>query len=193
MSLAWSAVCDALGVTVPFERYFAEIGRPFGEIMDILGLGDRASAIETVFRRTSATTLASTPIYPGVGDMLKALQSVGCRLAIVTSKDRGRTDLVLKRLPVTFDAVRTPDGSCRGKPAPDHLMMAMAMCRTDPADTVFIGDMDSDAEAAARAGIDYVHARWGYGKEPASCLAALDSCTDLAAFLLQRNPEEHAS
>ena len=193
MSLAWNAVRDELGVAVPFERYFAEIGRPFAEIMDILGLGEQAAAIEAVFRRTSAATLADTPIYPGVGNMLEALQSAGYRLAIVTSKDRGRTDLVLKRLPVTFDAVRTPDGSCRGKPAPDHLMMAMAMCRTDPADTVFIGDMDSDAEAAARAGIDYIHARWGYGVEPASYLAALDNCTDLAAYLLQREPEEHTA
>lgn len=184
MQIAWSAVQAELNVEVAFERYFAEIGRPFGEIMTILGLERQADAIETVFRRTSKAALHKTPLYGGVGDMLLALHCAGAKLAIVTSKDRTRTDVVLSRLPVTFETVQTPDAVCRGKPAPDHLLMAMATCRTDPSDTVFIGDMDADAEAAARAGIDYIHAAWGYGRPPQRCLATLDSCAAVADFLL---------
>jgi HAD superfamily hydrolase (TIGR01549 family) len=189
MQLAWSAVRAELDITVGFERYFAEIGRPFGEIMTILGLEAEAEAIETVFRQASRASLHETPLYEGVGDMLLALNSAGVKLAIVTSKDRTRTDLVLSRLPVTFQTVQTPDGICRGKPAPDHLLMAMATCRTDPADTVFIGDMDADAEAAARAGIDYIHAAWGYGRPPKRRLASLDSCAALMDFLLPAETE----
>lgn len=193
MSVAWRAVRAELGIEVPFEAYFAQIGRPFAEIMGRLGLAARSHEIEAVFRRSSAAALHDTAFYPDAGRMLTTLRAAGCALAVVTSKDRDRTGIVLERLPVRFDTVQTPAAECRGKPAPDHLLMAMALCRTDPADTVFVGDMDADAEAARRAGIDYIHAAWGYGKRPSGCLATAGSCLHLLQILLPERSEEPRS
>ena len=40
----------------------------------------------------------------------------------------------------------------------------MAFCNVDPIDTVYIGDMQSDYECAQRAGVDFIHANYGYGQ-----------------------------
>lgn len=185
MDHAWAAVRAELGIRTPFDAYFAEIGRPFADIMTRLGLAHQRAAIEAVFRRASGETMAETPFYPGAAAMLRELAADNRKLGIVTSKDSARTALVLDRLPVSFAVVKSPDEICRGKPAPDSLLMAMAMCNVDPADSVFIGDMDSDAMAAERANIDYVHAAWGYGDTPRRYTAAVNNCAELLAYLVR--------
>ncbi|NDV88057.1 HAD-IA family hydrolase [Aurantimonas aggregata] len=184
MEIAWHSVQEECGIALPFEVYFAEIGRPFPDIMARLGLAHSAGAIERVFRRASSQSLHATPLFEGMEAVLATLADSGRQLGIVTSKDAARTELVLDRLSVGFAVVMTPRDGLRGKPAPDHLLSAMAYCNVDPSDSVFIGDMDSDAEAARRARIDYVHVDWGYGARPAGCLFAAAAPADLQTFLL---------
>lgn len=169
MEQAWAAVQAELGVTKPFAAYFSEIGRPFGDIMVRMGLADQAERIERVYRSASSRGLVETPLFDGIEDLMRRASDSGSKLGIVTSKDSARTQLVIDRLPAKFAIVMTPNDKMRGKPAPDPLLFAMAMCRVDPADTIFIGDMDSDAEAARRAGVDYAHVAWGYGSAPDAC------------------------
>ena len=63
-----------------------------------------------------------------------------------------------------FNYVVSPKKGLRGKPAPDQILFCLAMTHTDPKDAVYIGDMQVDYEAATRAGIDFIHASYGYGK-----------------------------
>ena len=51
----------------------------------------------------------------------------------------------------------------RGKPAPDQILFCLAMLNVDPQDAVYVGDMQVDCWAAERAGIDFIHAKYGYG------------------------------
>lgn len=185
MKTAWTSVQREMNMQMPFERYFAEIGRPFSDIMDRLGLSAQADRIESIFKLSSRDALATTPFFEGVEELLLELKGLGKKLGVVTSKDGERTKIVLDRLPVTFDFIHTPgtDG-CRGKPAPDPLLMASAVANEDPSDTVYIGDMDPDSEAACRAGIDYIHAAWGYGGRPAEFSALCDDIKGLAGLLL---------
>jgi phosphoglycolate phosphatase len=44
----------------------------------------------------------------------------------------------------------------RAKPAPDLLLACLARAQVSPANAVYVGDMSSDREAAAAAGISYV-------------------------------------
>ncbi|MCP1197805.1 HAD family hydrolase [Notoacmeibacter sp. MSK16QG-6] len=163
MERAWRAVQNEHELTTPFEAYFAEIGRPFADIMARLGLADRAAAIETTFRRSSTETISQTEFYDGMADVLSRISGSSVKAGIVTSKDEIRARLVLERLDCHFDIVLTPRADLRGKPAPDALLYAMALLHTDPVHTVFVGDMKSDHEAAKRAGIAYAHVDWGYG------------------------------
>lgn len=164
MDLAWQEVQAQCGVTVPFADYFAQIGRPFPEILEILGLGAKRAEIEPTFLMASLRHMDRAEFFPGITEMMASLKAAGLKLAIVTSKDTARTSKVLARMLYSFDVVRTPNGLYRGKPAPDHLLAAIAEMQIDPADAVFVGDMPVDEEAARRAGIRYVHALWGYGE-----------------------------
>jgi phosphoglycolate phosphatase-like HAD superfamily hydrolase len=121
--------------------------------------------------------------YPGADALLRRMKRIGARLGIITSKDELRTGAVLAMIPVTFDVVRTPDATTRGKPAPDHLLAAMATVGVDPAETIYIGDMDSDYEAACRARIDYAHASWGYGEIPPGCSTVLKEISDIEGLV----------
>lgn len=175
MAAAWDEVCRVTGVTVPFEDYFTLIGRPFGHILDMLGLGERAGEIDPVFRKSSLDNRELAGFYPNVPETLQMLVDHGALLGIVTSKDKQRTDVFLAKLPVQFTTIQTPNARYRGKPAPDHLLAAMAEAHTDPAASIYIGDMDADFMTARRAAIDYAHAAWGYGPAPADCSIVIES------------------
>jgi phosphoglycolate phosphatase len=167
MRRSWQKVREQFGTDVTFDRYFSEIGRPFPVIMERLSLSDRAPEIEATFRMASMDNLDVLRFYPNVAETLQMLQDAQLKLGIVTSKDLLRTNAILAMLPVTFACVHAPDGKMRGKPAPDHLLMAMALTGVDPAEALYVGDMAADYEAAQRAQIDYAHANWGYGAPPA--------------------------
>lgn len=178
METAWTAVRARFPEAPEFAAYFAEIGRPFAVIMDRLGLAEQAAAIERCFREASAA--APFRVFPGIDDALLAVRRTNAPMGIVTSKDKERTRIVLSRLPVAFDYIGTPN-FMRGKPAPDHLLRAMATVGVDPAETVYLGDMAVDAEAARRAGCRYVHATWGYGKAPEGA-AVIDRPEDIPSL-----------
>lgn len=190
MQRSWLKVSEQFGIKVSFEQYFNEIGRPFSNIMERLGLSKHAAAIEAVFRMASMDNLDVLRFYPHVADTLRQLEAAGLKMGIVTSKDQLRTNAILAMLSVTFASVHSPDGKMRGKPAPDHLLMAMAQTGVDPVETIYIGDMAADHEAAKRAGIDYAHADWGYGQTPADECWILSGMQDLLELIPVRKKSE---
>lgn len=166
MEASWLAVQETLGVTTPFPAYFSEIGKPFADIMDNLGLGDKARGAERIYLEASMANKHLLRWYDGVECMLLAVTDSSIKMGIVTSKDRQRTVNLVEQLPVAFNTIQSPTPGLRGKPAPDHLLIACAQTNVDPAETVFVGDMGVDQEAAERAGIAFAHASWGYGANP---------------------------
>ena len=168
MEVSWAAVSVTYDLGVDFERYFELIGRPFTNIMEKLGLDERADQIKQVYDVASSCRLDLVEIYPDCMQLVNDLKNMGMRVGLVTSKDRARTLEVVKKMDVLFDVVDCPEPGHRGKPHPDPLLRAMLQCHSDPAETVYIGDMQVDYECTQRAGVDYVHVDWGYG----SCKAA---------------------
>lgn len=182
MRQAWDVVLQKTGVNLSFEDYFSLIGRPFKDIMKCLGVTSDIDWIEKVYMTASFDFLAQATFFPGVRESLAELHAMGVKMGVVTSKDLMRTKAVLAQLDIKFASVQSPNGKLRGKPAPDHVLVAMAEAGEDPADTLFMGDMDTDWQAARRAGIDYVHASWGYGRH-IEAVPALDSILDLPKFI----------
>jgi len=180
---AWETVRENADVDVEFEQYFSLIGRPFLDILKKLELSSQIDEIESIFRNSSANRIDQIKFYPKVIDLLNKLRHSGLKLSVVTSKDKLRTDAILSRLPLVFDDVQTPCVSYRGKPAPDHLLLSMAITQVDPNDSVYIGDMDVDFDAANRAGIDYLHANWGYGNKPSHTVNVIESIEDIGSYL----------
>ena len=176
MRQAWGVVRERTSLEIPFESYFALIGRPFKDIMGCLGVDSDIERIEKIYMTASFDFLSDATFFSGVRQSIRKLDDMGIKMGVVTSKDKPRTKAVLSQLDVRFVTVQSPNQTLRGKPAPDHLLVAMAEAGEDPADTLFMGDMDTDWQAARRAGIDYVHAGWGYGvlPEPVPTLASID-------------------
>ncbi|MDC3234547.1 HAD family hydrolase [Candidatus Puniceispirillum sp.] len=163
MCRTWELVSAEFGLAVPFENYFSNIGRPFRDILSIIGVTERQPDIEMRYNEVSSENIAQIEIFPGAQEFLHFLEENDILIGIVTSKEKKRVQKILQRFENRFSVIRTPDGICRGKPAPDHLLMAVALENVDPSETLFVGDMDVDSIAAKRAGVDYVHASWGYG------------------------------
>jgi HAD superfamily hydrolase (TIGR01509 family) len=167
MEEAWEAVQRDLGVTVPFAAYFHEIGRPFADIMERLGLADQAVEIERVYRATALRTAPRVPAFDGVEEALATLAIAGVKLGVVTSKARPQTYWTLAQFDVPFETVQTPETRHPGKPSPWPLLIAANEARVDVEEAVFIGDMEVDCLAARHAGMRFLHAAWGYGPRPA--------------------------
>jgi phosphoglycolate phosphatase-like HAD superfamily hydrolase len=167
METAWRAVQHDLGVTTPFAAYFKEIGRPFRDILERLGLSDDADEIERVYRATALREAPRVPAFPGIHTALARLDKRGVRLGVVTSKARSQTDWTLAQFDVEFATVQTPEGRGPGKPAPYPLLVAASEAGAGVRDSVFVGDMDVDGMAARAAGMRFLHAGWGYGSCPA--------------------------
>ena len=163
MELSWSAVQSTFELNIHFDKYFELIGRPFNDIMAELGLSDQADKIKSVYDVASSCRVDLIDIYSDCIDVVKKIKEMGVRVGVVTSKDETRTLEIIKMLDVLFDVIECPNAKSRGKPSPDPIFRAMLKCQMDPFDTVYIGDMDVDMKAANRAGIDYIHADWGYG------------------------------
>ncbi len=182
MRQAWDVVLRETDVDRPFEAYFAMIGRPFKDIMIRLGVTRDLERIEKIYMTASFDFLTQATFFPGVRETLAGIRGQGLKIGVVTSKDAPRTRAVLSQLDVEFASVQSPNDRFRGKPAPDHLLIAMAEAGEDPCDTLYVGDMETDCRAARRAGIDYVHAAWGYG-DPIPGVPFLDSIEQLPQFI----------
>ena len=182
MRRAWETVLRDTDINRPFEDYFALIGRPFKDIMRLLGVAGDVARIERIYMTASFEFLADATFFEGVRETLDELATMGVKMGIVTSKDEPRTKAVLSQLGVQFASVQCPCDRYRGKPAPDHLLLAMAEAGEDPKDSLFVGDMETDWIAACRAGIDHVHAAWGYG-DPLPTVPTLDSIRQLPKFI----------
>ena len=182
MEQAWRDVCAQFDLSVPFTHYYRNIGRPFHDILSILGLEKWGEEIALAYGLSSREHPELILEYPGVMDALEILSDAGVKLGIVTSKDAARTEILLDSMSVAFDVVQTPNEIYRGKPAPDHLLFVLAAANVDPTLSCYIGDMVTDWECAQRAGISYAHANWGYGCLSGEDCVKLDDSEDLLNF-----------
>ena len=183
MELSWLAVCEQYGIDVKFENYFSYIGRPFEDILNILNIKERQSSIEKTFNEVSTQLIHKVSFYNGVDSVLSHLSNMNIKTGIVTSKNAIKTQKILKLLNFSFDIVQTPNNDLQGKPAPDHLLYAMSELNISASNTLYIGDMDVDYEAAKDAKVDYFHALWGYGTCPDKNTIKLKQISDLMDFI----------
>ena len=75
--------------------------------------------------------------------------------------------------------VPTSNDILKGKPAPDHILYAMSELNMNASDTLYIGDMGVDYEAARRAHVNYAYALQGYGVYNDENIIKLEKITQL--------------
>jgi phosphoglycolate phosphatase len=103
------------------------------------------------------------PLFPGVRELLGALEAEGVLLGVATGKGRRGLRITLEQhgLLGRFATLQTADDA-PGKPDPEMLRRAMAEAGADPATTAMIGDTTYDMVMALRAGTAAIGVGWGY-------------------------------
>ena len=103
-------------------------------------------------------------IYPGVVSTLKALRARGAKLAVVTNKLTQLSEPLLHELnlSILFDLIVCGDTAASPKPDPAPVNYCLNHFQITPDDALFVGDSDTDVNAANAAGVSVVCVRDGY-------------------------------
>ena len=141
------------------------IGRPLRDQLSRIARSDeeREAMLDTYRTFNLEHHDSMTKPYPGVVDVVKALDKRGVNLALVTSKlrvgaDRGVRLLGLEEeLPVRICA----DDIVNGKPHPEPVLKALEALGASPEGAILIGDSDHDIESGNRAGVATAAVSWG--------------------------------
>lgn len=114
------------------------------------------------------TATSLTHPYPGVPEMLDALESTDLDLAICTNKPAAPTRAVIAAMGWAgrFDPVISGDTLPVKKPDPAPLQRAAAPVRLE--DCLYVGDSEVDAETALAAGVCFALFTGGFRKSPVS-------------------------
>ena len=104
--------------------------------------------------------------YDGVFDTLSKLKLMGVRLGLCTNKPEKHARQLLKRLElIDFfkDSFVGSDTVGVAKPNPKPLLEAIYRLNREPEDVFFVGDTNTDADAAKNAKVDFIFCRYGHG------------------------------
>lgn len=163
MRITWKIVCKKYNINIPFTSYEKNIGLPFLKILKNLKIKSHNLEIKKFYSRTSKVNFSKIKIYPGTKKTLSIL-SKNNKIAIFTSKDKIRTNLILKRIGIKFDYVVTPEDVRYGKPNPEGINKIIKALKFKKKNSIFIGDSFQDFLAAKKGKILFLFAEWGYGK-----------------------------
>jgi phosphoglycolate phosphatase len=102
--------------------------------------------------------------FAGVPELLDALAARGLPLAVLSNKPEEFTQLCVARLlgQWRFAAVLGQSPRLPKKPDPAGARQIAARLGRPPAETVYLGDTDTDMQTAVAAGMFPVGALWGY-------------------------------
>ena len=121
--------------------------------------GDRRAQFRAYFLEVAKPRQREeTTLFPGAAELLRELHSQGVRLGIVSTKSGDTIAYIMDRYGLG-DCLEVILGSydvtCH-KPHPEGLLTAMERMGVPPEAFLYCGDTVLDAEAAQRAGVDFM-------------------------------------
>jgi len=102
--------------------------------------------------------------FPGILDLLSALEARGLKWGVVTNKPAAFTEPLMSILDLAERAacIVSGDTSPHSKPHPAPMLIAAELCGVAPAQCLYLGDAERDIEAARAAAMPALVAAWGY-------------------------------
>ena len=136
--------------------------------------------------RYSAHIADSSRPYPGTVEALRALESRGARLAVVTNKLTGLSLQLLAALRIDgyFGAIVCGDTLPQHKPDPEPARHACRLLDVATSNSLFVGDSITDVETARAAGCSVVCVRDGYNHGTPAAQLGADAVIDSLIQLL---------
>ncbi len=138
------------------------------------GLTPDDAAFAALVRRFLAhyqdSLCAGTVLFPGVEELLEAIEERGIRWGIVTNKAQRFTLPLIEQLGLRQRSacIVSGDTALRPKPDPAPLLLACAVLQVAPEQSIYVGDDLRDIDAGRSAGLFTATAAYGYlgGDEP---------------------------
>ncbi len=181
------------GIDVQDRReLYPFIGPPLSEsFVKFYGFTEeQAQEAVTQYRVYFADTgIFENSVYPGIPELLKALNDAGMRPVLATSKPAVFAERILEHFDLKqyFHFVSGSELNGARVEKADVIRFALeALSITDPNDVIMVGDRCFDVEGAAACGISAIGVLYGYGdeKELAHAVATAKTVADLRDLLL---------
>jgi phosphoglycolate phosphatase len=164
------ACWEACGYPLPEpDQVRRIIGLPWEESVQMLlpGAGDAEFAQIRAYHESVARGERPKPprdqtLFPGVLEMLDAVEEAGYLLAIITSRSGHRLAELLEAESIAnrFVSLKTTDNG-PGKPSPYLMLQTLEETGVDKQDAVMIGDTTFDILMACNAGTASIGVSWG--------------------------------
>lgn len=129
----------------------------FARLLEEYGARNEVASIGRVFRRLSLERLS---IRPYVAPLFDALRKTSCTIGIVSNTEAVLTRFDLERYPLLLsaDAVILSSDVGVKKPDPRIFHTALEILRSEPADTIVVGNsLSEDIAGARRAGLRAIY------------------------------------
>ena len=132
-----------------------------------------------------AHNMEKTAPYQGVPELLARLKEAGVQLAVYSNKADEFSQVIIRHyFPDTFDLVRGKLPGVPVKPDPTGVRQVLEALGAVPAETLFVGDSDTDMDTAHNAGLTACGVTWGFRSR--------ESLAEAGAEHLADTPEELA-
>lgn len=148
-------------------------------------------AQETTEARREELDEGGFELYPGVKDTIKALHQRDIPMAVISNAPESAVKMMvesfdLKQYFKFYAGIRNFEDLRARKPHPNHLELAKAELKRNP--FIYVGDSDSDLEAAERAGMDSIWIRRSGDVQSGHSFEA-DHLSDITEYVLKDQSE----
>ena len=168
---AWNRVLAETGVRPPVTM---------DELNSFMGLGpqdladkflpmldDPAERLALFTRCFDAEVVAirkeGARLYEGVTEMLETLKARGCFLAVVSNCKDGYIQAFLDYYRLHHLFTDFESAGATGLTKGENIALVLERNGFSAADALYVGDTVWDMEASAKAGVDFLHAAYGFG------------------------------
>ena len=185
---------ERLGMPVPTPTaLLAWVGPPIlDSFRDLAGLdlADSRRALDIYREKYLADGAYDATVYPGVGEVLRAIHAAGIPLSLATSKPETPARAVLEHFDLIdpFDHLTgASDDEVRSakKDVVEEALRRLGGSGADLSRPVLVGDRHHDVEGAAAHGVPTIFVTWGYGApaEAAGAVTVVDTPDQLLGVL----------
>jgi pyrophosphatase PpaX len=181
-----------LGHEFPTETLTATLGEPITHTIAYLFPDHDPDLVVKAYRDFHHEHFADMiRVFPGVREMLGALEADGYKLGLVTNRLRRTTETGLRQFDIEkyFGAVVAVGEAPKDKPAPEHIWFTLDKLGSAADRAVLVGDSQNDIIGGHNAGLISVRVAWavatdgGYGDSAAKPDYVIDTPLDLIHLL----------
>jgi pyrophosphatase PpaX len=186
------AARELLGREFPTETLTVTLGEPIMHTIAYLFPDHDSDLVVKTYRQFHYEHFAGMiRIFPGVREMLGALEAGGYKLGLVTNRLRRTTEIGLRQFDIEkyFGAIVTVGEAPKDKPEPEHIWFTLDKLDSAADRAVLVGDSQNDIIGGHNAGLISVRVAWavatddGYGDAAAKPDYVIDAPSDLIRLL----------